>query len=399
MNGFDLLIVLGCAVAAMAGYRLGFLARAAGWLGAILGLLAATRLVPVALDRTGAAESPLRAVLTAVALFAGAMAGRRAGHLVGRRCRRRFGSGVAAGVDRQLGAVAGVVVVGLAVWMVTPTSDRADGWTTRLTRGSLLVHQLDRLTPDPPGPLDAASRLLGADQWAALQASLGGGLPDAAVPELLTPPESLDRRVRAATVEIEVEVCAHRLQVGTGFMAAPGLVLTNAHVVAGNRDRTASVLVRSEAGRRYRGRVVIFDPVNDLAAVRVDDLDVEPLPLADRSHRGQTGWVYGHPDGGPLQVRPFLAGTEGPARVPGLYDDAPVTRLILPIRSALDHGDSGSALVSTDGHVVGVAFAISPDDPTLALAVGMASVSDVLDRAVAAGIDAPRVDTGDCLAD
>ena len=399
MNGFDLLLVLACAVAAMAGYRLGFLARAAGWLGSVLGLLVAARLVPVAVERTGAATSPLRVVVTVVALSAGALAGRRAGQLVGRRCRSRFGSGVAATADRQLGAVAGVVVVGLVVWMLTPVSSGPTGWPTRLAHGSLLVHQLDRLTPDPPDPLDAASRLLGADQWAALQASLGGGLPDVTIPELPAPSEVLDRRVRAATVEIEVEVCARRLQLGTGFVAAPGLVLTNAHVVAGNRDRNSAVRVVSETGRRHHGRVVLFDPVNDLAAVRVDDLDAEPLALDDRSHRDQTGWVYGHPDGGPLQVRPFRAGTEGPARVPGLYDEATVTRLILPIRSELEHGDSGSALVSTDGLVVGVAFAISPDDPTLALAVGMGTVADVLDRAVDAGVDAPRVDTGDCIAD
>lgn len=399
MNGFDLLIVLSCAVAAFAGYRLGFLARAAGWLGAIVGLALAARLVPAALEGTGTAASPLRVVVTLGALSAGALGGRRAGQLVGRRCRGRFGSSVAATADRQLGAVAGVVVVGLAVWMLTPVSNGTAGWSTRLTDGSLLVHQIDRLTPDPPDPLDAASRLLGADQWATLQASLGGGLPDPTIPGLPAPPDALDGRIRAATVEIEVEVCARRLQVGTGFVAAPGLVLTNAHVVAGNRDRAASVLVLSDAGRRHRGRVVLFDPVNDLAAVRVDDLDAAPLTLGARSYRGQTGWVYGHPDGGPLQVRPFLAGTEGPARVPGLYDQEPVTRLILPIRSALDHGDSGSALVSADGLVIGVAFAISPDDPTLALAVGVDTVADVLARAVAAGVDAPRADTGDCIAD
>ena len=72
------------------------------------------------------------------------------------------------------------------------------------------------------------------------------------------------------------------IQEGSGWVAAPGLVVTNAHVVAGEqRDARC----RTEPGARCRRRVVAFDPVRDVAVLAVPALDA--AAAADRAGRGR----------------------------------------------------------------------------------------------------------------
>lgn len=397
MNALDLVIVLASIGAAVGGYRLGFLTRASAWLGMSAGVLAAARIAPTISGRL-AGDDPNRTLLvTAVTLLSGAFLGQLGGQLIGHYLRSRAAVGRGAGVDKVAGAVSGVVVVSAAVWLLTPTMASVPSWPSRLVDGSTLAHHIDRITPDPPDPLTAASRLVGAEQWEALQSQVAGGIPTGPIPMLQLPPRELDQRVRAATVLVEHEVCRRGAQDGTGFVAAPDLVVTNAHVVAGEPDGGASVRVRTSDNRDLRARVVLFDPSGDLAVLLVEGLDIEPLPLGEKAEPNTVGWVYGHPGGNALRIRPFLAGTETNAQVPDIYDQLEVARRILPIRADLDHGDSGSALIGPDGTVIGVAFAISPDDDSLAVAIAMDSVNQAVKRAEAAGPDAPELSTGRCL--
>jgi len=396
VNAIDLIIVATCAVAAIGGYRLGFLTRVAAWLGMTLGVLAAAQLSPTLSARFDHGHPGRTLFITAVTLLVGAFIGQLAGQTVGHRLRARTATGSADTIDRVAGACSGVVVVAMVVWLLAPTMVSATSWPARLVDDSLLAEQIDRLTPDPPDALDAASRLVGAERWAALQAGFAGGLPEGDIPVVADADPTLDRRVRLATVLVEHQVCGHGTQDGTGFVAAPNLVVSNAHVVAGIPDRGATVHVVDNRGRRHRARVVHFDPLSDLSVLRVETLTARPLPLAEESERDQVGWVYGHPGGRALAVRPFRAGTEADAVVPDIYGEQEITRRIVPIRADLQHGDSGSPLVATDGRVIGVAFAISPDDETLAVAVAMELVRDAVDRSVAAGPDAPDVGTGRC---
>ena len=87
--------------------------------------------------------------------------------------------------------------------------------------------------------------------------------------------------------------------------------------------------------------------------------------------------MYGHPGGGPLQASPFrVAGASGPSV--GTSTAARTERDVLVLAADLEPGDSGSALVSRGGRVVGVAFAIAPDRPGVAYALTPAEVRAVL---------------------
>ena len=81
---------------------------------------------------------------------------------------------------------------------------------------------------------------------------------------------------------------------GSGWVAAPGLVVTNAHVVAGidtpHVDRNDGVLLDA--------RVVSFDRINDIAVLRVAGLTARPLRLAD-AVEGTPGGLLGYPGNGP----------------------------------------------------------------------------------------------------
>ena len=76
---------------------------------------------------------------------------------------------------------------------------------------------------------------------------------------------------------VEGQAC-DRIQEGTGFVVGENLIVTNAHVVAGE-NRTHVV---TSDGRRLDTTVVAFDPNRDLAVLRVPGLG---LPALDRGRR------------------------------------------------------------------------------------------------------------------
>jgi S1-C subfamily serine protease len=194
-------------------------------------------------------------------------------------------------------------------------------------------------------------------------------------------------RVSASTVQIEGIACRFERD-GSGFTVAPDLVVTNAHVVAG-QQRT--IVVRPD-GRRLRAQVTVFDPVRDLALLAVPGLGQAPLPLAD-GRVGTTVAVFGHPEGQTrLEISPAAIRQQVNALGPDLYQLGVTRRAVYVLAAELAPGDSGGGLVNADGHVVGVAFAISPDDRETAYALAVSELRSVL----AAAREAPA-STGPCI--
>ena len=185
---------------------------------------------------------------------------------------------------------------------------------------------------------------------------------------------------------MEGEACG-RLQEGSGWVVAPGLVVTNAHVVAGEDD----TVVFPEGGDDEEATVVAFDAARDLAVLAVPDLERPPLALVD-PERGTTGAVLGHPGGGPLEVSPFEVVDQLEAQGRDLYDERATLRSVLVLASRLAPGDSGAALVDPSGSVVGVAFAIAPDRSGTAYALDPEEV-----RSVLRSRSDQAVDTGPCI--
>ena len=74
---------------------------------------------------------------------------------------------------------------------------------------------------------------------------------------------------------------------GSGWVAGPGLVVTNAHVVAGEDDTTVTTAIGRD---RWTRRPSTTSPRNDLAILRVDGLDA---PALRARARGATGTAAG----------------------------------------------------------------------------------------------------------
>jgi S1-C subfamily serine protease len=199
----------------------------------------------------------------------------------------------------------------------------------------------------------------------------------------------VDARVRAATVKVEGEAC-NRIQDGSGFAVADDLIATNAHVVAGEgRGRTK---VLRPDGSQLPAVVVVFDPNRDLALLRVTGLGETPLSRAVGTV-GETGAVYGHPNGqDKLALAPALIAQNVTAVGRDLYDSHQISRDVYILSSVLHPGDSGAPLVNHDGAVLGVAFAIAPDRPTTAYALASSELDGVLRQPMGA-----VVSTGPCL--
>jgi len=140
---------------------------------------------------------------------------------------------------------------------------------------------------------------------------------------------------------------------GSGWVAEPGIVVTNAHVVAGADDTTVS----TEGGPQVDATAVHYEPRNDLAVLEAPGLDAPPLELAPETPRGAEGAVAGYPENGPLTFTPARLGRTGTVTSQDSYGRGPIERLMTPVRAAVRSGNSGGPVVGTEGDVLTTVFA------------------------------------------
>jgi len=389
MNLLDLIIIAFVAMATIGGYRLGLVMRAASWVGLTLGIIVASRFAPDIL--TSFADEPSsNKLLIAAGLFLGAaFAGQALGLLIGSSFHRFLPIGPLRRLDRIGGAIAGFVGVVAAVWLLLPSISTVPGWPAQQARNSAIAHAVDQLFPRPPDTLQALRRLVGPEAYPRIFDSLRGGPTVVGAPPSALPfAAGVADRVAASTVKVEGIAC-RRVQDGSGFSPAPDVIVTNAHVVAGERD---TYVIRPD-GRRMRAAVAVFDPNRDLAVLRVPGLGQAPLAVAT-TRTGTEGAVFGHPNGQErLAISPAGVRQRVEALGRDLYDQRDTRRQIYILAADLHPGDSGGGLVDRLGNVVGVAFAIAPDRAGTAYALTDAEL-----RAVLALPRDGRASTGPCVA-
>lgn len=385
MNALDLGIIAAAVAAGVGGYRLGFVARAASWFGMVVGIGAGAYVARPVLEAMADAEDSQRLLASVGLLVGGAFLGQAFGLVVGSRLHYSLPEGPARATDRVGGVGAGVLGIVVAVWLLTPAMAEAPGVAAQLARGSVIARGVADALPPPPAALRSIERLVGAELPDVL-----GAFEEA--PELGPPPENsglsmqVADQVAVSTVKVEARACG-RLQDGSGAVIGPELIVTNAHVVAGADE---VIVERYPDGEPVDATVVAFDPERDVAVLAAPGLDRPPLPLGD-AEAGEVGAVFGHPGGGPLELSPFEVGEEVTATGRDIYDRNTTRRQVLFLAAELRPGDSGGALVDPAGSVIGVAFAIAPDDPNVAYALTIEEVQAVL------GGPLQPVDPGPCL--
>lgn len=384
MNLFDLVIIVLGVSAAVGGYRLGLVARSLSWAGMALGIVVTARFLPDIVDAVNGPDPTGRLLIAVGILLAGAFAGQALGLVLGSRVHLAIPP-EGRPLDSAGGAVAGLLGVLVGVWLLLPTMGDVPGEMARQARNSTIARFIATAAPAPPDTLQALRRLVGDTQFPRVFSALRPA-PDTGPP----PADSgLDQRTLdaavASTVRVEGPACG-RIQEGSGFVVAPGIVVTNAHVVAGEARTT----LLERTGRRVQATVVHFDPDRDLAVLS-GDVRSSPLPIAgaDAEDRGA---VLGYPGGGPLTVSPYEVREVVTAVGRDLYDRKQTRRQVLVLASNLAPGDSGAALVDAGGSVAGVAFAIAPDRPGTSYALATSEL-----RAALAAPRQPQADTGPCL--
>ncbi len=389
MDALDAVVLAVSVLAGVGGYRAGLLARLLSWMGLAAGIFLAARFLPRIIALVSLSSPTSRLAVAAAVLVGAAFVGMAAGQLLGRRIHGALPPGAPRSVDRLVGAAVGVLSVLAALWLLLPAISSVPGWPSAAARSSVVSRWVRGTLPRPPNTLQALRRLVGNNGLPQVFASLDPrgavGPPPAASP--LRP--AVLARAEASTVRVKGQAC-DRIQEGSGFVVAPDLVVTNAHVVAGEPPGSTSVL--RPDGRTFAARVVLYDSERDIALLRVPGLDEPALPLAD-ARVGSRGDVLGHPGGvARLVVSPYAVDRQITAVGEGLYHRHHTRRQVLVLASGLRPGDSGSPLVDVHGRVVGIAFAVAVGQPDTAYALSTAELRPDL-----AGAHAATVSTEACL--
>jgi S1-C subfamily serine protease len=390
VNALDFVVLAAMIAAGYFGYRLGFVARVVSWAGLAIGIVLAVAFVD---DVTGlvSAQASQTKLFVALAFFLLlATGGQAAGYAAGIALRSRLPSreGLHES-DRVGGAVVGVLGVLIAVWLLTPALTSAQGWPARAARDSQIVRAINRYAPDPPPQAQRLGRAVAEGPFPEVFSRLNGPGGVGAPPTRAVAPD-VAARVSASVLKIQGQAC-DQVQAGSGFVAGADLVVTNAHVVAGE-PRTE---VDTNDGRRLSATVVAFDPERDLAVLRVRNLRLFALSFADGSV-GTTGAVFGHPGGGPLKIAPARIAETVTAAGTDIYRTGRTSRRVHVLAAELAPGDSGGPLVDQQGRMIGVAFAIDPGQESTSYALTRAEVDAVLGPVLRGG-GQTAANTGPCV--
>ncbi|MGB7587462.1 MAG: MarP family serine protease [Solirubrobacterales bacterium] len=378
MTVLDLGIISFTLALAMWGYRQGLIVGALTLAGFAAGAIAGSRVAPLLL--TQGSNSPYAPLFAALgALLAGGLTAVTIESLaLGLRGRLIRGPGLDLADGAAGATLIGAVALGLA-WLFGAVALHAPG-TVQLredVQRSLILRSLNDVLP-PSGPiLNALNRVDPAPSIAGPTTPVAP--PDAAI--------ASDRDVLGAgqsVVRVLGTACGLGLE-GSGWVAEPGLVVTNAHVVAGEDDTT----VTTQDGASLDATPVHYDPRNDLALLHVD-AEIPPLEMAANPHRGETGAVLGYPENGPFALTPARLGDTEGVISDDSYGHGSISRTITFLRGSVRSGNSGGPIVDPNGRVLGTVFAATTSGPP----GGFAVPNDVVDKALQTTL-AP-VDTGPC---
>lgn len=147
---------------------------------------------------------------------------------------------------------------------------------------------------------------------------------------------------------------------GTGFfVSSDGLLLTNAHVVS---DKDAQYTVLTNDGKKYPAKVVAIDDFRDLALIKIEGGNFQPLPLgdSDKLEVGQTVIAIGNSLGefrntvsaGIISGLGRKITASGGGRIETMED-------VIQTDAAINQGNSGGPLLNLKGEVIGVNFAMA----------------------------------------
>jgi S1-C subfamily serine protease len=380
LNVLDVFIALFVVITVLRGARTGFLAGVFSLVGVVLGASVGSRIAPSLMPEDG---NPLYgAGITLGSILAFAVLGEVIARTIGGSIRDRLSSPTSETLDGLGGAALGFALSLVLVWAVgvfALQSEPLTGLHPAVQDSRILKSLNERM---PSGFLTQAV----ADLEPLPQ--IKGPEPEVAAPEGSIVEDPDVQAASASTLRITGIACGYGVE-GSGWVAGQNLVVTNAHVVAGE---TATRVQVGGTGRLLPAQVVVFDEKNDIAVLRVDGLDLTPLRLT-APRPGDPAAVIGYPENGPLDMEPARTGTTQRVISSDAYDRGPVERVVTSFRVYVRPGNSGGPAVNANGRVVATIFASRTDSNNAGYGVPSWIVRNYLQAA--AGHSTP-VSTGEC---
>jgi uncharacterized membrane protein required for colicin V production len=384
----DWIIVAFAALLAFFGFRQGFIVGVLSFAGFLLGAFIGTRLGPLLLPQGSASPyAPafgLIGALLAGAILASGLEG------VGFMLRRTLALPGIGLLDGVLGAAFGAVLGLGIIWIVAAVAAQAPG--QRQLRAdiqrSAILRQLNEILPPSGSILNALARLDPIP-------SVTGPSPDVAPPEPHIAHAPGVRRASRSVLRVLGTACGLAIE-GSGWVGQPELVVTNAHVVAGERDTTVEVEGRPPA---LPAQPIAFDPNNDVAVLRVPRLGLHSLSLVSGPAAGTSGAILGYPENGPFDVQPARIGRTQIVLTDNAYGQGPISRLLTPLRGLVRPGNSGGPVVNVQGEVLATVFAGTVGGSSHGgYGVANQTVAGALREASARVREGHEVGTGQCAA-
>ena len=383
MNIVDVIIVLFAVGLAGIGYERGLIASALPLAGFVLGAVIGGRLGPALL--AGGEESTYAPLVTVLAglILGTIVAVAMQGVADVFRLRLLAGGRLLGQLDGVGGAILLAALALVLAWAFGAATLSASGAGARDLRNSLqrsrILGSLNDLLP-PSGPILNLLRHIDP------VGSINGPQANVRAPQPAIARDPDVRRAGSSVIKVLGTACGLGLE-GSGWVARRGLVVTNAHVVAGEDDTT----VTTRSGTTHDATAVHYDPRNDLAILHVPGLALRSLALAPRVVSGTPAAVLGYPEDGPFTVSPARIGNTGTAVTSDSYGRGPIERKMTPFRGEVRSGNSGGPAVDGAGRVLTTVFAAEQGGGP---GGGLGVPDSVVRRALAGNLD--PTGTGPC---
>ncbi len=389
----DLILIVLVVAFGVAGYRQGFIIGVLSFAGFIGGGAIGAAFGP-RVARSITVNPAWQAVAAIVVVFLAAMIGQLLASGVGVAVRSRLTWRPATVVDAVGGAGVSAIAVLLIAWLIGSAVAYAPfPVISRQVNSSAVLRVIDRLMPPSASVMFSEFRsLLASGPYAQVFGALGAeGALAVSPPSPAVLNSAGLAAARASIVKVEgiAPSCSHKIE-GSGFVYAPGHVLTNAHVVAGV---TQGQEVFTTGNVTLPARVVLYDPHLDIAVLDVPGLNAPRLRFAGPAAVSADAIVAGYPLDGPFDAVPARIGGTERATSPDIYQSAQVTREIYSVRANVRPGNSGGPLLSPLGTVDGVVFAAAISVPDTGYALTASQVAS--DAAAGANATTP-VSTQGC---
>ncbi len=390
MNLLDWCLVALVGIYALSGYWQGFVTGAFATSGLLLGGLLGVWGAPLAL---GDAAPSLWVSLGALFIvIISASLGQALFQFIGARIRDRITWQPIRAVDAVGGAALSAVAVLLVAWALgVAVSGSRIGGVTPVVRDSAVLGKVNAvLPPDASQVLQAFNNVVGTTFFPRYLEPFA--------PERIVAVEPGDRRmltdpdVTAAQPSV-VKVrgsngCGSGVE-GTGFLFAPGRLMTNAHVVAGVTRPEVEI-----GGSSVVATVVLYDERLDIAVLALPDSGLPHLRFDTEAAADDNVAVVGYPQDGPYTVEAGRIRSQQRLRSPDIYGQGTVIRQVFSLRAQIRPGNSGGPIVTSGGDVAGMVFAASVSDRETGYALTASQLAESAARGVTT--EAP-VDTGTCV--